>query len=166
MVYYHNLLCFPTKKPSRRHKPRDYDRVFTVFCLLRSRFVRHSMTSEERAVTLAVYGILRVVRLIYLFSITEKMNIPPEPAARPAVFISYQWDHQDTVKLLKNKLEEAGFQCWLDIGRMGGGDALYAEIDAGIRASKVICITCLEYTIETGTVNFTDEVAIVVSVHW
>ena len=66
------------------------------------------------------------------------MDSPSEIAARPAVFISYQWGLQDTVKVLRNKLEEAGFECWMDIGQMGGGDALYAEIDAGIRASKVI----------------------------
>ena len=71
------------------------------------------------------------------FSFPGILNIISEPAVRPEVFISYQWDHQDTVKLLKNKLEEVGFHCWLDIGRMGGGDSMYAEIDAGIRASKV-----------------------------
>ena len=54
------------------------------------------------------------------------------------VFLSYQWDLQDTVKKLKSRMEESGIQCWMDIREMGGGDALFAKIDAGIRASKVI----------------------------
>ncbi len=53
------------------------------------------------------------------------------------VFLSYQWDLQDTVKRLKSRMEESGIQCWMDIGQMGGGDALFAKIDAGIRACKV-----------------------------
>ena len=76
---------------------------------------------------------------IYIFIyFVDEIDSPSELAVRPEVFISYQWGVQDSVKLFKNKLDEAGFQCWMDIGRMGGGDALYAEIDAGIRASKVI----------------------------
>ena len=53
------------------------------------------------------------------------------------VFLSYQWDLQDTVKRLKSRIEESGIQCWMDIGQMGGGDALFSKIDAGVRACKV-----------------------------
>ena len=41
------------------------------------------------------------------------------------------------MKRLKKRIEANGVQCWMDIGQMGGGDALFAKIDAGIRACKV-----------------------------
>ena len=61
----------------------------------------------------------------------------------PPVFISYQWGHQAEVKLLKRHLEMAGYKAWMDIGQMGGGDKLFAKIDQGMRAAKVIicCVT-------------------------
>ena len=57
-----------------------------------------------------------------------------EPAQ---VFMSYQWDSQEEVNALRDKLEKAGFTCWMDIGQMGGGDMLYSRIDEAIRKSKV-----------------------------
>ena len=65
-----------------------------------------------------------------------------EPFDPPAIFISYRWGHQQEVKLLKRYLEWAGYTCWMDIGQMGGGDKLYAKLDNGIRAAKVI-ISCV-----------------------
>ncbi|XP_056019782.1 uncharacterized protein LOC125669862 isoform X2 [Ostrea edulis] len=61
----------------------------------------------------------------------------------PQLFISYQWDSQDDVKALRDKMEKSGFSCWMDIGQMGGGDFLSAKIDQGIRNCKVVlaCIT-------------------------
>lgn len=53
------------------------------------------------------------------------------------MFISYQWDHQDEVSLLRERLETAGFTCWMDIGQMGGGEQLNARIDEGLRNAKV-----------------------------
>jgi len=44
---------------------------------------------------------------------------------------------------LKKHLENAGFKAWMDVGQMGGGDKLFARIDEGIRAAKVVicCVT-------------------------
>jgi len=57
------------------------------------------------------------------------------------VFLSYQWGVQNEVKLLQQHLRMAGFECWIDIGQMGGGDKLFEKIDNGIRGAKVI-ISC------------------------
>ncbi|KAK3097094.1 hypothetical protein FSP39_006291 [Pinctada imbricata] len=64
----------------------------------------------------------------------------PEP---PEIFLSYQWGHQNEVKLIQRHLERAGYKCWMDIGQMGGGDKLFEKIDTGIRAAKIIicCVT-------------------------
>ncbi|XP_050401057.2 uncharacterized protein LOC126817928 [Patella vulgata] len=64
-----------------------------------------------------------------------------EYATPPPIFLSYQWSHQEEVKLLRKHLEMAGYECWMDIGQMGGGDKLFEKIDTGIRAAKVI-ISC------------------------
>ena len=55
----------------------------------------------------------------------------------PMVFISYQWDIQEKVLKLKEKLEAKKITCWMDTGKMMGGDHLKAEIDKGIRGCKV-----------------------------
>ena len=65
-----------------------------------------------------------------------------EPSDPPAIFLSYQLGYQEKVKLLKHRLEQAGYTCWMDINQMGGGDKLYAKLDTGIRAAKVI-ISCV-----------------------
>ena len=78
-------------------------------------------------------NILFVVDNIMCFVsvLTETDQEPPQ------VFISYQWDSQDEVNSLRDRLEKAGYSCWMDIGQMGGGDQLYSRIDEGIRNSKV-----------------------------
>ncbi|XP_052096102.1 uncharacterized protein LOC127731168 [Mytilus californianus] len=70
---------------------------------------------------------------------TGRADSTQEP---PQVFISYQWDIQDEVSLLRDKLEKSGFSCWMDIGQMGGGDQLSVKIDSGVRQCKVF-LSCL-----------------------
>ncbi|CAF3410645.1 unnamed protein product [Rotaria sp. Silwood2] len=60
--------------------------------------------------------------------IPDDMNI--EIKRLPPVFLSYQW----------------GYLCWMDTGQIGGGDKLFAKIDAGIRGAKVIiCCMNIDY---------------------
>ena len=61
----------------------------------------------------------------------------------PPIFLSYHWGYQNEVKLLNQHLQKAGYECWMDIGQMGGGDKLFEKIDRGIRGAKVIicCVT-------------------------
>ena len=69
-------------------------------------------------------------------------DMPIEIKRLPPVFLSYQWGNQKAVLKLKTHLEEAGYACWMDIGQMGGGDKLFAKIDAGIRGAKIV-ICCM-----------------------
>lgn len=76
-----------------------------------------------------------------------------EPATPPPVFLSYQWAIQPHVKLLRRHLGEAGYSCWMDVGQMGGGDKLFAKIDAGIRAAKVVVCCVTEQYAESSNCN-------------
>ncbi|CAG2111587.1 unnamed protein product, partial [Medioppia subpectinata] len=69
-------------------------------------------------------------------------DLEPEGSA-PPVFISYQRDSQDQVSELRQKLELAGFPCWMDTRSMGAGDSLYGKIYDGISRAKVVlcCLT-------------------------
>ena len=69
-------------------------------------------------------------------------ELPVDMKRLPAVFLSYQWGTQKAVTRLKSHLEQAGYACWMDTGEMGGGDKLFAKIDAGIRGAKVV-VCCL-----------------------
>jgi len=65
------------------------------------------------------------------------------------VFISYQWDHQDIVKKIKNSLD-TDFKVWMDVDKMVVGDNLYVAMEKGIRAAKIV-IMCISkpYTLST-----------------
>ncbi|XP_076353076.1 uncharacterized protein LOC143248537 isoform X1 [Tachypleus tridentatus] len=70
-----------------------------------------------------------------------KSTLDPEFPG-PPVFISYQWESQETVLELRRRLELAGYPCWMDVGQLGGGDSLYGKIYEGISGAKVV-ICCL-----------------------
>ncbi|KAJ8028862.1 hypothetical protein HOLleu_28108 [Holothuria leucospilota] len=84
-------------------------------------------------------------------ALQEADKLIPKPVGEMSdkpcpVFISYQWDHQPEVKTLKGHLEMAGYRCWMDIGQMGGGDQLFAKINEGMRAAKIVlCMVTSKY---------------------
>ena len=74
-----------------------------------------------------------IVFICFLFGCEEELSA----GQPPLVFISYQWDSQDEVSVLRDVLETNGFSCWMDVGQMGGGDRLYEKIYEGIKHAKV-----------------------------
>ena len=65
-----------------------------------------------------------------------------EYSSPPPIFLSYDWENYEKVKVLRDHFQWAGYECWMDEGRMGGGDQLIDKIDKGLRGSKVI-LACL-----------------------
>ena len=60
------------------------------------------------------------------------------------IFLSYNWNIKEQVKLLHEKLEKEKFKVWRDDEQLrAGNSALTAELAKGIKKSKVIicCIT-------------------------
>ncbi|CAM4771267.1 unnamed protein product [Rotaria magnacalcarata] len=103
----------------------------------------------------ATYGLLKVLNdigrtdaeEIIRKAVTKAGQLIPDDMSieikrLPPVFISYQWGSQKAVLRLKSNLEQAGYLCWMDTGQMGGGDKLFAKLDAGIRGAKVV-ICCM-----------------------
>ncbi len=91
--------------------------------------------------------VLRKIRSLLAYDKLTYLN--PREASRPRpkrfdAMISYQWNVQPQIKeLYRHLTEDRGLKVWLDIAEMGTGEALFAEIDAGIRGASVIisCIT-------------------------
>ena len=81
-----------------------------------------------------------VVAHLSTMQIQQRFFLFPEEESDPPhqVFISYHWDSQDQVLLLRSALElSGGLTCWMDVGQVGGGDLLHARIYAGISACQV-----------------------------
>jgi hypothetical protein len=58
--------------------------------------------------------------------------------------LSYQWDHQDTVKRARSLLEKYGVQCWMDIDQMKKD--IYDSMAEGVQgAACVICFMSAAY---------------------
>jgi len=53
------------------------------------------------------------------------------------VFVSYSWSNKTKVRKLKDILESAGVNCWMDENMMMGGEHLFEEIDKGISSCDI-----------------------------
>ncbi|OWF40847.1 hypothetical protein KP79_PYT09249 [Mizuhopecten yessoensis] len=114
--------------------------------LLSEWYATHKTVEASHAVLTILQEMNRLDAVIILENAMKAVEDVVEEAQEytkpPPIFLSYQWGHQNEVKLLRQHLLMAGYECWLDIGQMGGGDKLFEKIDNGIRGAKVI-ICCV-----------------------
>ncbi|OWF40846.1 hypothetical protein KP79_PYT09248 [Mizuhopecten yessoensis] len=119
--------------------------------LLSEWYATHKMIEATHAVLNILQDINRLDAAVIVENAMKAVENVVEEAPKyttpPPIFLSYQWGHQNEVKLLRQHLLMAGYECWLDVGQMGGGDKLFEKIDNGIRGAKVIiCCVSEKYT--------------------
>ncbi|GFS85733.1 death domain-containing protein [Trichonephila clavipes] len=78
----------------------------------------------------------RLVKTDFIQKYFFSTSIEGPELPSPPVFISYQWESQETVLHLRRRIELAGFPCWMDVGNLQGGEALYGKIYEGINKAK------------------------------
>ena len=65
---------------------------------------------------------------------------------KASLFLSYQWDDQEDVKRLRDFLKDCGFDVWMDIHNMHGGNHLPDKLAAAIlEADLFICCITKKY---------------------
>lgn len=66
--------------------------------------------------------------------------MPTEESGRPEVFISYSRTDGDFAEVLRRRLEDAGFDTWVDLDDLRAGDAWGEAIDGAIRGSVALVV--------------------------
>ena len=62
--------------------------------------------------------------------------------AKCDIFISYNWDIKEQVKLLQNKLKSLGYSVWRDEEELSFADGLHSQLAEAIKNSKLVLV-CL-----------------------
>jgi len=72
-------------------------------------------------------------------------TIVTEVTQKVDIFISYSWTDKAIVNRLKQVLEDNGLRCWIDEGKMKGGNQLFAEIEKGITECGIFLGCCSNF---------------------
>lgn len=70
------------------------------------------------------------------------------------IFVSYAHKDAKFVRVLQNKLQEAGFEVWIDTERLGGGDDWRDGIDQAIKTSFALVVVLTPNSTESKYVTY------------
>jgi len=72
-------------------------------------------------------------------------TIITEATQKIDIFISYSWSDKVIVNKLRQVLEDNGLHCWIDEGKMRGGNQVFAEIEKGITDCGIFLACCSNF---------------------
>ncbi|XP_046330967.2 uncharacterized protein LOC124114439 isoform X2 [Haliotis rufescens] len=91
---------------------------------------------EEKSVSHAARGAL------WEIFHDQQMSLDPDLEANtPHVMISYQWDAQDVMIKVKDRLRQAGFKVWMDVENMSGSTLEAMALAVEKAAVVLICMS-------------------------